>query len=85
MSRNEAMPTEKEIEAALAAWDSIPRHKDLDGRQRMKITITWRNDSPDTIWAKLAERLGREPTDKEAANEVRRIFRGKTHDADYSE
>ncbi len=51
----------------------------------MKITITWRNDSPDTIWAKLAERLGREPTDKEAANEVRRILRGKTHDADYSE
>lgn len=30
------MPTEKEIEAALAAWDSIPRHKDLDGRQRMR-------------------------------------------------
>lgn len=29
------MPTEKEIEAALAAWDSIPRHKDLDGRQRL--------------------------------------------------
>lgn len=40
----------------------------------MKITITWRNDSPDTIWAKLAERLGREPTDKEAANEVKRIL-----------
>lgn len=30
------MPTEKEIEAALAAWDSIPRHKDLDGRQRKR-------------------------------------------------
>lgn len=40
----------------------------------MKITITWRNDNPDTIWAKLAERLGREPTDKEAADEVRRIL-----------
>ena len=40
----------------------------------MKITITWRNDNPDTIWAKLAERLGREPTDKEAADEVKRIL-----------
>jgi len=40
----------------------------------MKITITWRNDSPDTIWAKLAERLGREPTDKEAGDEVKRIL-----------
>jgi len=40
----------------------------------MKITITWRNDSPDTIWAKLAERLGREPTDKEAATEIKRIL-----------
>lgn len=40
----------------------------------MKITITWRNDSPDTIWAKLAERLGREPTEKEAATEVKRIL-----------
>lgn len=40
----------------------------------MKITTTWRNDNPDTIWAKLAERLGREPTDKEAADEVKRIL-----------
>lgn len=40
----------------------------------MKITTTWRNDNPNTIWAKLAERLGREPTDKEAAGEVKRIL-----------
>lgn len=40
----------------------------------MKITTTWRNDNPDTIWAKLAERLGREPTNGEAANEVKRIL-----------
>ncbi len=33
------MPTEKEIEAALAAWDSIPRHKDLDGRRRMRAAL----------------------------------------------
>ena len=33
------MPTEKEIEAAMAAWDSIPRHKDLDGRQRMRAAL----------------------------------------------
>ena len=40
----------------------------------MKITTTWRNDNPNTIWAKLAERLGREPTDKEAGDEVKRIL-----------
>lgn len=40
----------------------------------MKITTTWHNDNPNTIWAKLADRLGREPTDKEAASEVKRIL-----------
>lgn len=40
-----------------------------------KITVTWHNAGPHTIWAKLAERLGREPTDKEAADEVKRILR----------
>lgn len=38
------------------------------------VTTTWRNDNPDTIWNKLAAHLGREPTDKEAADEVRRIL-----------
>lgn len=40
----------------------------------MKITITWRNDNPNTIWNVLARKLGREPTDKEAADEVKRIL-----------
>lgn len=38
------------------------------------IRITHRNDNPSTIFNRLAERLGREPTDAEAAAEVRRIL-----------
>ncbi len=41
----------------------------------MKITITWANDNPNTIWNRLAAKLGREPTNAEAAAEVRRILR----------
>lgn len=41
------------------------------------ITITHRNDNPDTIWNRLAARLGREPTDAEAGEEVRRILAGE--------
>lgn len=41
----------------------------------MKITVTWHNAGHHTIWAKLAARLGREPTNQEAADEVRRILR----------
>lgn len=40
------------------------------------ITFTVRNDNPDTIFNRLAERLGREPTDAEATAEVRRILAG---------
>jgi hypothetical protein len=40
----------------------------------MKITTTWHNAGPHTIWAKLAQRLGREPTNAEAAAEVKRIL-----------
>lgn len=43
----------------------------------MKITVTWHNAGPHTIWAKLAQRLGREPTDEEAKQEVLRILRGE--------
>lgn len=39
------------------------------------ITTTWRNDNPNTIWNRLAVRLGRQPTDAEATDEVRRILR----------
>ena len=43
----------------------------------MTITIstTWHNPNPSTIWNRLAARLGREPTNAEAAAEVRRIIR----------
>lgn len=40
----------------------------------MKVTITWHNANPNTIWGKLAARLGREPTHDEATSEVRRIL-----------
>lgn len=41
----------------------------------IKVTITWNNAGPHTIWGKLAERLGREPTSAEAAEDVKRILR----------
>lgn len=40
----------------------------------MRITISWHNANPNTIWNKLAARLGREPTNAEVAAEVRRIL-----------
>lgn len=40
----------------------------------IKVTITVHNAGPHTIWAKLAERLGREPTRAEAEAEVKRIL-----------
>lgn len=43
----------------------------------IEITFSYRNDNPDTIWNRLAQRLGREPTDQEAADEVRRILAEK--------
>jgi hypothetical protein len=40
----------------------------------MQVNITWQNANPNTIWAKLANRLGREPTNAEAKQEVQRIL-----------
>ncbi len=40
----------------------------------IKITTTWHNPNPNTIWNKLAVRLGREPTNEEARQEVSRIL-----------
>ena len=40
----------------------------------IQINITHRNDNPSTIWNRLAARLGRDPTDAEACDEVRRIL-----------
>ena len=39
------------------------------------VTTTWRNDNPNTIWNRLALKLGREPTHAEAKAEVERIMR----------
>lgn len=41
------------------------------------VTFTVRNDNPNTIWNRLAARLGREPTNAEAKAEVLRIL-GRT-------
>lgn len=40
----------------------------------MKITTTWTNNNPNTIWNRLAAKLGREPTNEEAKAEVKRIL-----------
>lgn len=41
----------------------------------VSVTVSVRNDNPDTIWNRLAARLGREPSTREATDEVRRILR----------
>jgi ketopantoate reductase len=41
----------------------------------VKVTVTWTNNNPDTIWNKLATKLGREPTTAEAEAEVKRILK----------
>lgn len=38
------------------------------------VRTTWTNRNPDTIWNRLAVKLGREPTSAEACDEVRRIL-----------
>ena len=40
----------------------------------MQVTITFTNKNPNTIWNKLAARLGREPTNAEAREEMNRIL-----------
>lgn len=46
----------------------------------MIVTTTWTNSNPNTIWNKLAARLGREPTNAEAKAEVLRIMTEATRD-----
>lgn len=41
----------------------------------MRVSITWTNRNPNTVWNRLAARLGRQPTPAEAAAEVKRILR----------
>ena len=43
----------------------------------LKVSVTWHNPNPNTIWNKLATRLGREPTHEEAKAEVKRILQTK--------
>ncbi len=38
------------------------------------VNTTWHNANPNTIWNRLAAKLGREPTAAEAKAEVRRIL-----------
>lgn len=40
----------------------------------VKVTVDFHNSNPDTIWNKLAAKLGREPTMLEASAEVKRIL-----------
>lgn len=40
----------------------------------MNITTEWRNDNPNTIANRLAEKLGREPSNAELIAEVKRIL-----------
>jgi len=46
----------------------------------LTVTITFHDAGPHTIWGKLAARLGREPTNKEAAEEVRRVLQEASDD-----
>lgn len=39
----------------------------------MKVAFSVTNNNPDTIWNALAKKLGREPTDAEAIEEIQRI------------
>lgn len=40
----------------------------------LRVTFAVRNDNPNTIWNRLAAKLGREPTHAEAKAEVQRIL-----------
>lgn len=46
----------------------------------VKVTISHTNNNPDTIWNRLAAKLGREPTMQEARDEVKRIMSEQTVD-----
>ena len=40
----------------------------------MNVSITWTNNNPNTIYNKLAAKLGREPSSVEVRAELDRIF-----------
>lgn len=41
----------------------------------VKINVTFTNNNPNTIWNRLAAKLGREPTNAEVVAELNRIIR----------
>lgn len=41
----------------------------------LRVSISWRNDDPSTIYNVLKRKLGREPTNAELKAEVLRILR----------
>lgn len=47
----------------------------MTARNGLSVSITFHNPNPNTIWNRLAVKLGREPTRAEAAEEVKRILR----------
>lgn len=47
----------------------------------ISVTMSWRNDNPDTIFNRLAARIGREPTHAEVKTELDRILTNATIDA----
>lgn len=46
----------------------------------MRVTTTWTNNNPNTIFNRLAARLGRTPSDAEAIAEVKRLMAENTAD-----
>lgn len=44
----------------------------------MKLTVTVTNRNPNTIWNKLAAKLGRNPTNEECKAEIHRILESAT-------
>lgn len=46
----------------------------------VEIRIAFTNPNPNTIWNRLAAKLGREPTNAEAAAEVKRILSEASQD-----
>ena len=60
-------------------WHNAPIRK--AGPMSLRVSISFTNDNPDTIWNRLADRLGRAPTNAEARAEVLRILREGRVDA----
>ena len=54
--------------------DDNRENKEVRRAEVFQLSISFYNSNPDTVWNKLAARLGREPSRKEAAEEVRRIL-----------